>query len=311
MLPPSAPDLASLDLYLSVIELGSLSRAAKAHGLAQPTASERIRHLERRLGVQLLVRTHTGSTPTATGAAVAKWATAAVQATLDLVEGVSALREDGVERLTVAASYTLGEYVLPAWLEALHRRRPGITVELEVGNSSAVLDRLLAGTVDIGFIESPGGTRGLASMDVGHDELVLVVAPSHPWTRRRKAVPAAVLAQTPLVLREEGSGTRDALASALAAVGLASPGPTLQLGSTAAVRSAVAAGAGAAVLSRLTVENDVAAGRLAEVPVTGVDLRRRLRAVWRADAAYNAAAAALIELAAAAPPSGHLRPAPR
>lgn len=116
---------------------------------------------------------------------------------------------------------------------------------------------------------------------IGHDRLVLVVPPSHPWASRRTPVPPTRLAGTALVTRELGSGTREALAVALhAAVGTAPAAPALELSTTAAVRAAVLAGAGPAVLSNLVVADDLAAGRLRSVGVAELDLTRSLRAIW-------------------------------
>jgi DNA-binding transcriptional LysR family regulator len=104
---------------------------------------------------------------------------------------------------------------------------------------------------------------------------VVVARPDHPWARRRDPVGPAELA-TPLVSREAGSGTRDVLAAAVsAALGRRVSMPVaLALSTTAAVRAAVLAGAGPAVLSELTVTEDITARRLFRVPVAGVNLRR-------------------------------------
>jgi DNA-binding transcriptional LysR family regulator len=297
-LSPTFPDLAALSLFVSVVELGSVSRAAELHGVSQPSASERLRNLERRLGVQLLVRSPTGSAPTPEGALVVEWSTAVLAAADELRVGVASLRSPARGQLAVAASYTIAEHLLPGWLGVLHAQHPDVAVALEVVNSSGVLDRVRAGAADVGFIESPGPTSGLASRTVGHDELVVVVAPDHPWAPRRSPVPATELAETPLVLREPGSGTRDALVVALAAVGLGPPVAAFELGSTASVKMAVAAGSGPAVLSRVAVEAEVRSGRLQVVPVASLDLHRVLRAVWGRGGRLAAAAATLVARAA-------------
>jgi DNA-binding transcriptional LysR family regulator len=118
---------------------------------------------------------------------------------------------------------------------------------------------------------------------VAHDELVVIVPPDHKWTRRSRVVSAAELAQTPLVTRELGSGTRDSLTTALhRELGdkMQQAPPVLELSSAAAVRASVLAGAGPAVMSRLTVADDLAVGRLRAIPVHELNLRRQLRAIW-------------------------------
>jgi len=297
-LPPSCPDLTSLDLFLSVLRLGSVSRAATAHGMTQPSASQRIRQLERQAGVALLDRSPNGSTPTAAGALLADWADGVVAAAAKLAAGLEALGPPAEGRLRVAASLTIAEYLLPGWLGALQRAERSARVELQVANSAAVMERVADGRADIGFIESPGPTAGLTSRQIGEDELVVVVAADHPWARRRgRTVPAAKLAATPLVVREQGSGTRDALAEAIAAAGLVPSEPVLQLGSTTAVKEAAASGAGPAVMSRLAVAGEVATGHLVVIHVDGMNLHRRLRAVWRPRETLAPLASALLRRA--------------
>ncbi len=294
-LPATFPDLGALDLFCTVADLGSLSRAAEAHGIAQPSASSRIRNLERRLGVRLLTRSPTGSVPTADGLLVAEWAATVMSAARSLQGGVDAIRSRRGGHLRVAASYTIAEFLLPGWLAPL--QRGGTAVELEVMNSSRVLDAVRVDQADVGFVESPGDTRGLRSRDIAGDELCAVVAPGHPWARRRGPITAEVVATTPLVLREAGSGTREALDVALAAAGLRTTVPVIELGSTTAVKTAVGGGAGPAVLSRVAVAAEVASGRLVVLPVEGLDLHRRLRAVWRTGSAADEAIELLISTA--------------
>jgi DNA-binding transcriptional LysR family regulator len=147
--------------------------------------------------------------------------------------------------------------------------------------------------VEMGFIEGRSTFPGLKSRIVGRDNLVVIVAPSHPWARRRQPLSASMLAATPLVLREVGSGTREVLETALAKVGL-SVTPLVELGSTTAIKAAIESGAAAAVLSRLATEADVENGHLIQVPVIGIDLRRSIRAVWVRDRQLSSSAGRLL-----------------
>ncbi|MCK2217233.1 LysR substrate-binding domain-containing protein [Actinomadura sp. ATCC 31491] len=289
------PDLESLRLLVDVGELGSLGRAAKAAGIAQPSASKRVAQLERRLGVPLLERTPRGSTLTTEGKMVAGWAAQVLAAAEELMRAVAAVRHAGRAHLRVAASMTVAEYLVPRWLGELQHREPDVQVGLDVVNSADVAARVLGGDVELGFVEGPSVPEGLASRVVGTDRLVVVVAPGHPWARRRTALRGAELAATPLVVREPGSGTRETLE--LAFSGLHRAGPRLELGSNSAVKGAAQAGAAPAVLSAYAVEAEVAAGRLVEVPLAGLDLGRRLCAVWRRGRSLTAPAATLLSVA--------------
>ncbi|WP_247694895.1 LysR family transcriptional regulator [Streptomyces sp. B93] len=270
------PDLGALELLLAVARLGSLGAAAREVGITQPAASSRIRSMERQLGVALVDRSPRGSRLTDAGALVTDWARRVVEAAEAFDAGAQALRDRRDSRLRVAASMTIAEYLLPGWLLALRAERPDTAVSLLAGNSAAVAERLLADEADLGFVEGLTVPPGLDSVVVAHDRLVVVAAPGHPWVRRRRPLSAGELAATPLILREEGSGTRQVLDSALG--GLARP--LIELSSTTAVKAAAVSGAGPSVLSELAVREELTMRRLVSVPLSDVSLQRALRAVW-------------------------------
>ncbi|MCT2588689.1 LysR family transcriptional regulator [Streptomyces sp. N2-109] len=270
------PDLGALQLLLAVARLGSLGRAARECGVSQPAASSRVRAMERQLGIALLERSPRGSRLTGAGALVTDWARRIVESAEVFDAGVQALRGRRDSRLRVAASMTIGEYLLPGWLIALRARHPDTVVSLAAGNSAFVAERLRSGEADLGFVEGLTVPQGLDGAVIGHDRLLVVVPPAHPWARRRRPPDARELAATPLILREEGSGTREVLAGALGELAV----PLHEFPSTTAVKAAVIGGAGPAVLSELAVGEELAARRLVAVPVEGVALRRALRAVW-------------------------------
>ena len=313
-LPSRAPDLASLDLLLSVARAGSLGAAAREHGVSQQAASERIRRLETMLGVHVVRRSRQGSMLTEAGVLVVDWASQLMELAAGMEASVAALREKHHAQLRVAASMTVAEYFMPRWLITLRRRAeaaetesspagPTVSaadaVQLTAANSDEVAERVRDGRAELGFVEGPTVPEGLAWREVGSDALVLVVPVNHAWARRRRPVTAAELARTALVTREAGSGTRAALEVALRSALVDEPiaPPVLELRGTAAVRGAVLAGAGPAVLSSLAVADDVASGRLRAVPVAGVGLNRRLLAVWPPDAVLRGPAADLLVIA--------------
>ena len=278
-LSPSFPDLTALDLYASVVETGSLGRAARMHGIAQPSASSRIQTLERQLGVQLLERSPTGSTPTPAGVVVSGWADAILRAAHELEAGLVALKAEQAGRLRVVASYTIAEYLLPGLLGRFLSNHPGDSVALDVANSTGVLDELSRGEADLGFIESPVETSDFEQVVVTTDELIAVVPPDHPWAST-EFVAIDEFVTTPLVMREKGSGTREALEEALRHFTTRSPASVLELGSTSAVRSAVLNGNSPTVISRLAVAPDLERQQLVEVTIECMPISRRLRAVW-------------------------------
>ena len=300
MVSPRVPDLDSLSLLLEIALAGSLGRAAAQHGISQPAVSARVRTMEGLVGVPLVARTARGSTLTPAGVLVAGWARDVLSAAEILDAGIASLRSTNEQRLRVAASMTVAEHLLPRWLVRLAADRPRTTVSLEAMNSHQVERAVLADRADLGFVEGPEVGDGLAKEVVAQDRLVVVVAPGHPWVRRRR-VDGAELAATRLVQREPTSGTRAALEAALAAYGPLAE-PVLELSTSSAVSAAAAAGAGPAVLSRLAVVDDLDRGRLVEVPTQGVDLGRVLRAVWVAGRRPSPPAQDLLRIATSPPP---------
>jgi DNA-binding transcriptional LysR family regulator len=327
-LPPWISDLPALDLLLSVAETGSVGRAAQRHGISQPSASARIARLERRLGVPLLVRSRRGSLLTPAGQAVAVWTQQVVGAAHTLADGVLTLRADRKARLRVAASLTVAEYMLPAWLLSLRRTHPEPEISAEVSNSHGVCEMVRSGAADLGFVESPDIPADLSRRRVGEDRVALVVSAGYPLASRAAAelplssraatelplssraatelplssraateLPVADILEQPLLLREPGSGTRDTFLGGLERL-LGRP-PALphaiSLGSTTTILATARAGGGIGVVSARATAGPVAAGELAELRVRGLTLTRPLHAVWLGSAP-SALAADLIAL---------------
>jgi DNA-binding transcriptional LysR family regulator len=275
------PDLEQLRLLVGIADHESLGAAARSLGMAQPNASRMLRRLERQLGLSLVVRSPTGSRLTQQGQVVVEWAREVTEATGRLVAGAKALAAETNAQVSVAASMTIAEHLVPRWLSDFRLLEVPVRVNLTVCNSHDVFERIERGVCDLGFVESPGVPRGLRSTVVGHDELVVVVGPGHPWTRRRRPVTAEELAATPLIVRESGSGTRISLEHHLVGHDLVEP--AVELSSNAAVKVMASGSIAPAVLSRLAVAAALEAGELVAVPVEGLRLVRRLRAVWRGE----------------------------
>lgn len=276
----SQPDIAALDLLVSVAQTGSIRQAAMRHHISQPAASVRIRELERVLGLRLVERATTGARLTSDGLAIVGWAEQVLSAMRMLNSGAQALRLDQNSQLRLAASLTVAEYLLPGWLAPLYASIPA-AVSLRMANSVEVAELFVRDEVDLGFVEGPSLPSGLQGRTVYHDELVVVVAPQHPWTRRRTPLSAAMLADAALVSREAGSGTRQVLEAALAQHGRQLH-VAVEFSSTTAIKAAVAAGLGPAVLSRLAVSAELADRRLVAIECPELHLTRSIRAVWRA-----------------------------
>ncbi|MDH6279290.1 DNA-binding transcriptional LysR family regulator [Rhodococcus sp. LBL1] len=288
------PELAALDVLVAVGRLGSMGAAGREHGLSQQAVSARVRSAERLLGLRVFDRGAGGVQPTAEGALVLEWASAILDSAEELASGVAALRGVRDANLTVAASMTIAEYLVPGWTVAMRRKYPNVVTSVRLLNSTEVAAQVRAGEADLGFVEGPVAPDGLRSVEVARDELVVIVPPGHKWIRR---APIAMneLAATPLIQRESGSGTRTTLEHAV-------PGcvePLLELTSCTAVKAAVVAGNAPAVVSSLAVEADLNDGRLASVEVDGLRMPRRLLAVWDETRGLRGAARDFLDIARA------------
>lgn len=273
------PDLAALQLLVDVAEHGSIGAAGRANGITQQSASERLRAVEALTGLTLLQRSASGSTLTEAGVLLAGWAARLLDVAHEVDTSIATLRDDRRHQLSVAASMTIAEHLLPLWLVRL-RQQHETAASLTATNSERVRAAVRAGSADIGFVEDGADLGGLASLVVGRDTLALCAAPDDTWATLGHAVTAREVAERPLTWRERGSGTRRVVEEALAEHDLTATTPAVELTTTSAVRGAVTAGSPPAFLSRRAVQSDVEAGRLVEVPTDGLDLTRDLTAIW-------------------------------
>jgi DNA-binding transcriptional LysR family regulator len=273
-------DLQRLRIFVAVAEESNVTRAARRLSLSQPGLSKQLAELEESLRTQLFDRL-----PRA--------------AELELGELVG-LRSG---RLSIGASTTIGSYLIPGVFGAFHREHPQVTLELEIANTALIQAMVADGRIDLGLSEGVVPGEQFAFEVAHYDEMVAIAAPGHPLLRKRRLV-AADLARTPFISRERGSGTREVIERALAERGL-SIEPAMALGSTEAVKNAVAAGVGVAIVSRLTVELELTSGRLSLLEVRDLSLRRELHLLQLRGKQPSPAAQAFIGLLRAA-----LRPSP-
>lgn len=258
-----------------------------------------MKRLERLLGLELLARGSRGTHLTDAGRAAATWAQEVLGASDSFERGVSALRDAPAPRVRLAASMTIAEYLAPRWLAQITHGADRADVELVVRNSHDVMELVLTGGADLGFVEGTSVRRGLRSRTIVRDTLVVVVGAGHPWAQRRgRRATLTELVAAPLVVREAGSGTREILERALREAGTHLPAHLPHLGSTSALKTTVQYSDSVAVLSLLAVEDDLARGSLVQVDVPGLALGRSLRMVWKDGADMSAGVRSIAALVA-------------
>lgn len=276
------PDLDALRILVGIAQHGSIGGAARTAGITQQSASERLRAVEAQIGLPLVRRTPRGSELTDAGVVVVGWAARLLDLADEIDTAIEGLRGDRGRELTVWASMTVAESLVPRWMVRLRQRqlaeaRSPTTVALTAANSAAVEAAVRDEGVHLGFVEGVEAPGALSSAVVSTDELILVTAPGLGTTT--SAVTPAQLARLTITTREPGSGSRAVVERALAAHGLALGG-TVELTTNMALRETVLAGGPPAFLSRRVVSRDLEAGSLVQVRTRGLDLTRSFRAIW-------------------------------
>lgn len=281
-----------LELFLAVLEAGGVGRAARARHLSQPAVSEHLRGLAEYFAVPLFERVGRGVRPTAAARTLEPYARQVVGLLQRAVDSAAELRGLRVGALAVGASTTPGTYLLPAVLGRFRTAHPGVGLTLRISDTRQIERWVTSGHVELGVIGGAPVLPGLVAEPWVTDELVAIVARRHPLARRRTIRPAA-LASEPYIAREEGSSTREVAEGCFAELGVTLR-PAMELGSTEAVREAVAAGLGVSVVSRHAVRPRDP--RVVAVPFQGRRWVRDLLVIRRGGAPLSPAAARLRDL---------------
>ncbi|MEP6991868.1 MAG: LysR family transcriptional regulator [bacterium] len=269
-----ALNLHHLRVFAAVADRGGFSRAAEALRLSQPAVSKSVQELERQVGTALVERAGRASRLTEAGVALAARARELFSVEAAAEEELRTLRGMEGGTLRVGASTTIATYMLSPILARFGAEHPAVTLRVVSANTRDIARRLLERRLDVALVEGPVSHARIECQPWRTDALVVIVAPDSPLARRRAVDPATIAAER-MIVRERGSGTREVAERAFAARGL-TLSVALQLGSTEAVKQAVAAGLGAAIVSRTAAEDQLALGRLVVVPLRGLSLEREL-----------------------------------
>jgi len=254
--------LTQLTAFLAVVRGGSVTAAADALVVTQPSVSAAVAALGRELGCDLFERDGRSIRPTAAGAAFAPYAADVIGL---LEQGRTAAREatDAAARsLRIAAVTTAAESFVPALMRAFAIEHPEVELTLDVGNRNDVLERVLGHAADVAVSGTPPTDARLVAEPLMDNAIVCVTAADDPLAGARPLA-AAALEERVWLLREPGSGTRMLNERYLADHGI-SP-RTLALGSNGAIKQAARSGLGVSLLSRVTVEAELASGALGEL----------------------------------------------
>lgn len=286
-------NIKQLEIFVTIAATGSFSKGAEAACITQSTASQHIAALEESCGVRLLDRTGRGAITTEAGKIMLAHARQVIKSLKETEQAILRFRQaDGVE-LCVGGSTIPGTYLLPKAIAAFRTSEPGIRIKVETGDSSEMLARLSDESIEIAIVGTAADDKRFTTETLGHDEILLVARAGHPWGGRKTVQLEELLAE-PIVMREKGSGTSDAVNAALREQGITPDDLAVRatLPGSEAIKQAVLAECGVAFISEMAVRGELQRGELVAINLSGVAITRSFSLVHRKGRTLSPAAAA-------------------
>lgn len=267
-------------VFVTVAELKSFSQAAKDMHMTQPAVSQYIKSLERTMGVKLLERTNKYVRLNKAGEIVYHHAKEIVGLYTKMGDLVDDLTNKTSGPLSIGASYSFGEYVLPHLIAKMQTSYPLIHPTVSIGNTKEIAELVLGHQLDIGIIEGPFHDRNLIIEPFATDTMRIVVSNHHSLAKRNDELTLSELEQETWIIRESGSGTREAAENVFKQFEKP-PKNVLEFGSTQLIKGSVEAGVGISLLSDWVIHEECTTGKLKILKVKDVDVTRVFSTVLR------------------------------
>ena len=266
-------DIYQLRVFLSVYRHRSFSSASKELHLTQPSVSIHIKKLEEELGVRLFDRVGRKIVPTREGELLSGRAEEVVRRFQDIKSDLAPPEKAVRGILDIGATAIPGNYVLPPLATEFTKRHPGVFFQVTIDETKRIAERVAAGALLLGIVNDCRNSADLVRLHQFKDELVLVAAPGFVG---KKTLSPLKLFSLPLLIREEGSDSRSSMEKQhlLHKISMRALNVKAILGSTDSLKEAVKAGLGASILSRFVVKDDLKAGLVEEIRITGVTMKR-------------------------------------
>ena len=258
-----------LQVFHTVAAELSFTRAAEILNMTQPAVTHQIRQLEEELNTRLFDRANNRISLTAAGEAVLTYASRIIALYGELNESVKSLTGDRSGLVTLGASTTIAEYMLPGMLGDFQLEFPDVQIRLRVANTDAVVSMVADNTIDLGVVEGQVDSQLLRIEECQQDELQVLMPSNHPLTKETSITPSQ-LVDHPFINREDGSGTRGVIERYFANhdTDVGQLNRLFELGSTEAIKGLVQAGMGVSIVSKATVAKELALGLLATRPLS-------------------------------------------
>ncbi len=266
-----------LQVFVEAAQVENFSVAAHRLLLSQPAVSLQIRNLEKQLRIELFRRNGRNVCLSEAGKILLPLAQDLLRQAKHVEEAMSGLQGLTIGELSIACSTTVGKYIIPRLIAGFRRCYSEVQVTVTVMSRRAATEWLLEGRAELGVVSTQMNHRDLELQTLIEDEVVLVVPADHPWAKVAAVTPADLLT-VPLIMREPQAGSYEVLVEGLAAHGLsvADLKVVMTLGNAEAIEMSVEAGIGAAFIPRLVAARGLTLGCVAQVPVEGMSLKRKI-----------------------------------
>lgn len=277
-------DLHQLNIFCTIIDLESFSKASRKLHLSQPTLSTHIKQLEENCGTELLDRSGRKILPTKSGEVLYEYARKILSLSREAEGALDEFVRDFQGEIRLGATPYLGEYVLPEKIAEFHASNPKVKISLEIAKGKEIIQKVESGRLDLGAVGRPGAHPRLSFAPFFEDRFVFAAPAGHPLAKKNR-VSAAALGQSKIILREEGSQTRKAferlLEEELHAKRISDIFPdTMEFGSCSAVREGMKNGLGIAFLPEHSIREELKNGTFAVLKLPGTPIPRKYYLVF-------------------------------
>jgi len=257
-----------LQVFHAVARLLSFTKAAEVLHMTQPAVTFQIRQLEEQFDTRLFDRAHNRVSLTEAGHVAFEFTETIFEKYSEMENAIREITGNISGSLTLGASTTISEYMLPALLGDFNSENPEVLLRLRVSNTEGVVSMVENNVIDLGIVEGPVTNKNLMVEVCRKDDMVVVVPKDHELTKLDK-VSVEELLKYPFICREQGSGTREVIAEHLRSNGVGKHAlkACLELGSPEAVKGAIEAGMGISVLSSVSITKEMKLGTLKTIPL--------------------------------------------
>lgn len=274
----------SLKVFITVANTKNFSKAAKVLNLTQPAISFQIQTLEQYYQTMLFDRVNRHVKLTESGELLLEYALSMNDLQAELERKIQQLTGQVKGNLTIGASRTVGEYIMPYIVSAFKKEYPDVDIALEIYNTRQVENNIMNNTIDVGLVESDISNKKLFYQDFLDDELVLIVSSNHRWASE-ETISLLELKDEPFIIREAGSGSRLVFEQALldSDFDIENLNIIMEIGNITAIKTIVASGLGVSVVSKWAAEDMVNSGEICILRIKEFTIHRKLSIILNND----------------------------